>query len=416
MITLIVMSFCCMFMLVMISFVLGFHKGIIGNSVKSGTGHIQIHRTGFQSRLSPEYYLEGSDSLKKILEEENLIQHYAMRIKGLGLLSYTAKAQNFTMIGIQPEAESKISLFYKKKTSTVKGPLIEGEYLTEKDHEEGYPDGDSTKEFRLPGLLIGCKTASKFGINIGSKVVCTIQSLKGEIKQQLLVVRGIFKTLDDTYDRNAAFIHYKTAQKILDYSDKGYFSEIVVLAQDYSQMKPLAQNLRQKLAPETYEIFTWDDLNSTSLGFMKLQKVFLSIYIGILLAIAAVGISITVLMSIFERVIEFGVMRAVGMSNFRLIALILIESEWMAFISCILGGIMAFPSCYYLQNYGLDLSKFAEAASITPITLDATIYADVRFFSVLFCFAILLLLAFVVSLYPAIKASKIRIVEALTFV
>ena len=413
-ITLAVMIFCISIVIISICMAIGFYAGIINNSIKAGTGHIQIHKHRFHAMVNSKYYLKPDEMLFKALESDNRIRNYSLRIKGSGLVNHTSKSQNVTIIGIQPDKEPNISVFHKKPGKKTRGPLIKGDYLNDSDWREGM-DKD-TGVFHIPGLLLGYKTAEKFKAKIGTKVVVVLQSLTGEIKRHLFQVRGIYRTLLPAYDRGAVLIHYKIAQKLFDYSEKGYFSEVAVIVRNYEDMHPVAESLKTKLQHQDVEVLTWDEIHPNLLQFIALDRFYATFSVGILFVITAIGVVITLLMSIFERVREFGVMRSLGMTNAKLIALIMTESFWLALISSIAGLIIALPISYYYQVEGIDFSQFMAGADLWAMSLDTTVYMRVKAIPVMLCIGFTIFLTLLVSLYPGIKATRTQIVDALTFV
>ncbi|BBM82287.1 FtsX-like permease family protein [Candidatus Uabimicrobium amorphum] len=537
-ITIAVMSFSYFFILTTLCLAIGYHDGIITNSVKAGSSHIQVHKNEFASLFNPHYYMEHSEDVLNVVKENPDVLDYTLRIKGAGLVNYTSKAQNVTIVGVNPTTEVKVSILHKKNTPESKGPIVSGEYLTDKDWQEGYPkDADgiaiTSEEFRLPGILLGAKIAEKFNVRVGHKVVLTLQSLSGEIKQHLFRVNGIFKTLVPEYDKRTVFIHYKTAHKLFDYTAKsplskndidipelvhhlqepqndkyrflyeklskelrrqiqskqqknaefvsdlkrefnkllkstflpeekifshikipqemssldknatqdliqinrhileqsfaeiksrpqqGYFSEIAIICKNNDVIDAVAKDLKKSLQGKDFEILTWSQINPHLVEFITLDNIFMYFSIFVLIVVAAIGILIVVLMAIFERIYEFGIMRAMGMTPSRLIRLILIESIWIATISCVIGAIIAGPALYYLQVYGFDAALLAggeEGASFFAISIDTVIYSKAEFIPIVLSWIFIMLLTVVVSLYPAIKATKIKVIEAIRFV
>ena len=420
-ITLAVMALSCTFMLLMVCGAIGYHQEAINNSVKAGTGHIQIHRDGFFTMFTPRYFMEADPELIQLLDSEPQIQSYARRIKGPGLITYSTKAKNVTIIGIDPEREPKVSVFHKKPAE--KGPLIDGKYLSSDDWQEGYPDGDTSKNFHLQGVLVGYKIAKNFkmldakgNLKPNREVVLTLQSCSGEVHRNLFAVRGVFRTLMPEYDEGTVLIHYLSAQKLYGYAEKKRLSEIAIITKKGEYRHDLAAKLRKQLAGKGYEILTWDEMSRSIVEFLAMDNFFVFLFVGILFVVMAIGLLITLLASIFERMHEFGILRAIGLSPFRLAMLIMTESFWLSVLGCISGGIVSTPLLYLYIVYGIDMGAFMEEGiSLWAITLDTRLYAVVEPGPVALCLGFLVVFSLVVTLYPAIKASRINIIEAITF-
>lgn len=200
----------------------------------------------------------------------------------------------------------------------------------------------------------------------------------------------------------------------------GYFSEIVILATDNKQMNPLARRLREKFKTDEYEVLSWSQINPNLVEFIAIDSFFMYFSIGMLFVVTSMGVLITLLMAIFERVREFGIMRAIGMVPARLAGLIFMESLWLGLIGCLIGGLLAAVPLYLLVYHGLDVSKLVpagkEVSSMIAISLDPVIYGQADLVAILGCFSFLVTITLLVTLYPVAKAIRMNVVDALTFV
>jgi ABC-type antimicrobial peptide transport system permease subunit len=146
--------------------------------------------------------------------------------------------------------------------------------------------------------------------------------------------------------------------------------------------------------------------------FIELDDAFFYIIVLILFIVISVGILNTVMMSVFERVREFGVMMALGTRPRQVVRLVVQEAAVLALMGAALGALLGSVSLIVFAHTGIDLSRYAAGASalgITTTVIHPELTSRNLIFSDLSVVAVVLLVAF----YPAFKAARLRPVEAI---
>jgi ABC-type lipoprotein release transport system permease subunit len=187
-------------------------------------------------------------------------------------------------------------------------------------------------------------------------------------------------------------------------------SEIsIILAEQ--QITPVTTRLKEALPAETYEILTWRQLLPFLTAYLKILDVF--VYIWCLVVFIAMGFGIvnTTLMAVFERIREFGLLKSLGMKPWWIIREILTESLLLLIVGSIIGNILAFISVYALSDRGIDLSTLAAGTEFFGMT--RVIYPVLTATDLYIANLVVVILGLLVSIYPAVKASRFSPVEAM---
>jgi ABC-type lipoprotein release transport system permease subunit len=285
------------------------------------------------------------------------------------------------LVGIDPEREAEVSL--------VADSITEGRYL----------DGNGRR------VVIGEELARRLVVGLGDKIVVSAQDLAGDLNGQAMRVGGLFRSPSRELDRNTLFVHLDQAQQLLGLGQA--IAEIVVIADERGSIPGLRGALEERL-PEL-EVRSWDQLQPILVylvDFAEQSAVF--VYLAIFVAMAF-GIANVLLMAVFERVREIGVMMAVGLSRRRLVVTIMAESVFVTFVGVITGFAVALATVAALQD-GIDLSYFSEG--LTAYGVGSRIVPVLRVEDFTMPGAVALVTAAVASAWPALRAVRLRPAEA----
>ncbi|MCI5126600.1 MAG: FtsX-like permease family protein, partial [Candidatus Electrothrix sp. AR5] len=151
-------------------------------------------------------------------------------------------------------------------------------------------------------------------------------------------------------------------------------AQVAVLLHDEGQIAGLQQELHEKF-PEL-DVQRWDELYPALLQSRVMMEGFNLITNLLIFCVAALGIFGVMLVSVLERLREFGIMLAIGTRFSEICTIILAESFFMGFIGFGLGSLIGFSTLYYFKIHGLDLSVFSDA--FEAFGMDAVTYAIIR--------------------------------------
>lgn len=367
----------------------GIAVGMVKNGIATLTGHIQIHHKGYRDDPAIENSLTGfqMETIKKALSQSLPPgAQWTKRVRVNAIANNARHSSGVTMVGIDPQAEAKVSF--------IGTAISEGRYLSSKDFN---------------GILVGQALMEKFETKIGRKLVLMSQDKNQEIASRAFRIVGVFRAEMESTEKHYVFIHQSASQKMLRLGNG--ISEISILLTDGFNNLTAYEDLKSALPSETFEVHSWRELLPFQTAYLRILDGFMWFWFLVVFVAMGFGIVNTTLMAVFERMREFGLMKALGMKPWWILREVLVESCLLLICGIIIGNFLGFLSVYALSGNGIDLSALAAGAEYAGMT--RIIYPAVAIKDVVVANSTVLLLGLIVSLYPAIKASRFTPVEAL---
>lgn len=353
---------------------------MISNAIKSDSGEISLFAKNYRSEKDIKLQIKNTEEIEQILEQKPDIKSYSKKILSQGLIATAKYNKNTNIYGIDLEKE--------KIHSSLDTYIIEGEY------DFGNRDN---------GVIIGFTLAKKLKIRIGKKVILSAQNTHNEVSSIALKVTGIIKTNNMSFDESGVFIDYKRAEKFLGIENP---NQISILFYNFknSSLQDMQNSL--KAYKNDIDIFSWDDLYPALLQSRDLMSTFTYISYIIVFCTATIGIFGVVLVSVLERLKEFGILQAIGTRFHLIVAMIFFESFFIGFIGFLLGSIAGGLHLWYFSIFGLDLSSFSDA--LIEFGMDSIFYANIKVEYFILAFIAVFLANFLSILIPLriIKKSK----------
>jgi putative ABC transport system permease protein len=374
----------------------GFVRQMADNAVSTRLADLAVHAQGYRKNPDPQRNLpDGGREIADALERFPGA-HAAPRLIGDGLLQSSRRSSRIVLVGVDPLLEARVSI--------VPQALIEGRMPTRT------PPGVAR---RLPGIAIGAAMAERLRVKVGDKVVV---HTPGEDGLGAFRVSGIFRTSSSEFDRSTAFVRLEDAQRLLALPDR--VTEVVVALDDRDTLPELRRRASAELAlahPElALEVLTWQEREPRMAAMLELMaNTSWIIYAAVFVAMAF-GIANALLMMVYERIREFGMLRALGLSARGLLALVLLESVLMTVIGTALGLAIGVPIVLWVGHVGLDMSRFA--AGMTEFGIGTRVYAQLEPRDVAMPVGVALVTAVLAALWPAWKAVRLRPAEAIRHV
>jgi len=365
----------------------GFHEQMVDNSVRAEIGHIEIHRAGYQHDPALLKTLPDPQLIEQVVPHTPHLRGYSFRVLGDGLASTADNSAGVSIVGIDPRAERTVT--------TIDRAVIAGKFLDARMHRP---------------ILIGERLAQTLNAHLDDKVVLVVQAADGSMGAQLFHVAGIFRSGSPELDRGVVYLLRNDAQSL--FVLPGGLTEAAILL-DSSQSVAQAQNyLTRRLSGKGVEVLPWYVVEPFLRQFIQLDDAFFYIIVLILFFVIAVGILNTVMMSVFERVREFGVMMALGTRPGQVVRMVVQEAAALGLFGVALGAAVGSGLTILFAYTGINLAHYAEGASalgITTTVIRPELTASNLVFSDLSVFCVVLL----VALYPAMKAAALKPVEAI---
>jgi putative ABC transport system permease protein len=355
------------------------------STIQSRFGHIQVTRPGYfeSGRSDPFSYLlpQGSGE-RRLIENMPHVETVAPRLNFNGLISHGDTTLSFMGQGVVPERERKVS----RRLTVVQGADLAA--------------GD------ISGVLIGKGLAESLGVGPGDKVVLLATASYGGMNAIEAEVRGIFQTSSKPFDDSALRIPIEAARRLLHVDGAHTW---VILLDDTDQTNAVLQRLRARFsgAERGFQFTPWYDLAD----FYKKVVVLFSAQMNLVYLIIALIITVSIvnvlIMSVLERTPEIGTVLALGVKRANVLRLFVDEGLLLG----IIGGCAGLALGYLL---GTAISAIGIPMPPSP-GMDFSFTGRIRITPHLAWRALLLAVSATVlgSLYPAWKASRLQIVDAL---
>lgn len=351
---------------------------LIETATKTMTGEAQIHRKGFLDSSNTSLYLSNVSEIESFLEKDNHIAGYATRTMSGGMISSSYNRTGGLIVGVSPEMESSVS-----KLSEA---IVAGNYLT----------GASSE------ILMGKELVELLEVKLGDRIVITLSEVDGGgLSQALFKLSGIFNFGIRQLDSSMVVISLARSREILGMLDSAH--EIVVQFTGADDHKNPDLAVFQKLNTDEIETVGWLDSAPQMASMIKFID-FSAFLIGLILFfVAAIGIINSMFMSIYERIYEFGVVKALGTEPRQIFELIVCEAFLLAILGLIFGFIIGTPIIWYFSIHGIPFGDL-QFQGLTIADKIKTVMTPAQFT----IFPLWMIgLTLVASIYPAIFAAKI---------
>lgn len=326
----------------------GMTEQMINNAIRSDSGQVSIYEKDFREKREVSNQIINIEKLETDLKQNKHVETYVKRVISSGLVATAKYSKSAFICGMDLEAE--------KINSQLDQYMKEGVYSFGKKNK---------------GAILGFKLAQKLKIKVGKKIIVSSQDVNGDIASVSLKVKGIIKTNNLGFDENGVLLHIDKAKEFMGVSG---VSQVLIMMNDFSQVKIFKKELEEKHKDIT--IYDWREVYPALIQTRELMELFSYLSYSIVFFTAAIGIFGVVLVSVLERLREFGILRAIGTKFSQIVAMIFFESFFIGLIGFILGVILGGLTLYYYSIYGLDLRSFSDA--LDEVGIDAIAYAIIK--------------------------------------
>ncbi|MGD8368536.1 MAG: ABC transporter permease [Desulfobacterales bacterium] len=358
------------------------------NGIATLTGHLQIHAAGFRKDPVIENRITSPEKVYRALAALPGDAHWAERIRVSAVASNARHSAGVTLVGIDPVREAAVSF--------IGDAVGQGRYLQQTDPL---------------GIVVGEALARKFETRIGHKLVLMSQDARGEIASRAFRIVGTYRAELESTEKQFVFVHIGAAQQMLGVGDD--ICEVAVLLGSHRQVDETAARLRRQLPGDAYTVETWKDLLPIVQAMLQMHDSFIFIWFLAVFIAMGFGLVNTILMAVFERMREFGLMRALGMRARLVVAEVLAESFFLLVIGMAAGNFFGLLSVLALSVRGIDLSAFS--AGMEFVGMSRVVFPLLTMHDIVTANVTVFFMGLAVSLYPAIKAARISPVEAMVY-
>ena len=359
---------------------------MIDDAINTLSGHVQVHAPGYLDDPSIEHSIpavEDNPHLQQLLDSTQ-VTAWSQRVRVPAVIRSERDVYGVTLIGIDPEREVGLSF--------IADSVNEGRYLETAADKQ---------------VLVGRKLLEQLETKPGRRIVLMSQDPDNNIAERGFRIAGVFDADLQATETGYVFAGIDTVRKMLRMGD--VVSEISLLGTDYRDVDGLAQEVQT--VSDYGETKTWLQLDPYMASMLNVMDGFIFIWFGVIFLALSFGLVNTLLMAVFERTREIGLIQALGMQPGSILFMVLVESLIMLLIGLFAGNLLSWLTILPIRD-GIDISGVSEGLEWAGMS--STLSPSVLASDVLLANSIVLVLGVAASLLPAWRASRKVPVEAIT--
>lgn len=368
----------------------GFNNAIAANAVRVLGGNIQVHAAGYRAKVDSNPLLPLADDaavVKAALAQPDVVAA-SRRIQTGGLVSNREGAFSMSIIGIEPEAEAPVSLIAEH--------IVDGRYLEPTDEDV---------------ILIGQGLAEALSINVGDRVTMVGSDIHKQNRQRTMTVIGIYDVGIPSIEKGTAYISLSEAQSL--FNLRGQSTEVQITLKKVGTESAVAAALTPHLPG--YEIESWEK-NYPELGnAINRKSLVMDIFSVIIVMIAGIGILNLLMMAVYERTREIGLLGAMGLKPRQIATTFVLEGALIGIVGVIAGIAIGLAINLSFGKVGLDYSQFAGVTEYMAL-ISGRVYPTLGVSKLFWRAGVVAGIAALAALIPAMIASRREPSEALHYV
>ena len=371
-------------MIFMTALMRGMVDDMLLNGIRSLPGEVQIHHPLYRDDPSINNSIPApSAELLDALQIPEVVA-WTSRVRVSAVIQSERDSRGIILLGVEPASEIAVSFDSDS--------IIEGRFLEDSNDR---------------GLVIGAKMAEHLETRLGKRVVVMSQDPDNNIADRGFRVVGIYKAKLASLEETYVYAGRDTIQKLLNI--KNLVSEIAVTGNDYRNTDKWYPQIN-KAAGHDVETLPWYEVNSYLGSMMAMMDGFVLVWIIVIFLALSFGLVNTLVMAVFERIREIGLMQALGMRPTMILYQILLESFLLLFIGLLLGNIIAVATIIPLQS-GIDISAVAKGMEMMGTS--SMLYPALKIEDMVLANMIVIILGLLTSILPAWRAASYDPIKAL---
>jgi len=371
-------------MIFMTALMRGMVDDMLNQGIRNLPGHIQIQHPEFLDDPSVVNSMDEPDGELLIALNQPGAKRWASRIKVPAVIASERESRGINLIGVEAEAESGIS--------GIPAQISAGRFL-ESNHDKG--------------VVIGAKLAQRLETRLGKRVVVMSQDPDNNISERGFRVVGIYRAEMPGLEEYNVYAALGSLQKLL--RIEGRVSQVILVDEDYRDIDTLYRRI-ERVTPATLDIKPWYEIDSYLAAMFNMMDGFVLVWVIIIFLALSFGLVNTLVMAVFERVREIGLIQALGMRPQLIVYQILLESLMLLLIGLLIGNGLALITVKPLES-GLDVSAVAEGMAMMGV--GSVLYPKLTLDDMLLANSVVIVLGILTSILPAWRAAHLDPVRAL---
>jgi len=372
-------------MIFMTALMRGMVSQMVADGISALPGHVQAHHPDYRDDPSVANLIAVSDADLSERFSAAGFTGWATRVRVPAVITSEYDSRGVTLLGVDPLRERGLTF--------VDYDAVEGRFLDSVD--------DS-------GIVIGRKLATTLNTKVGKRIVLMSQDPDNEIADRGFRVVGLFDANVTAYEESYVFVGKTTTQKMLRIGDQ--VSELVVLGDDFRDVEAEYKRTAELVGGRA-EVLRWIELDAYLGTMLNVMDGFVFVWIVVIFLALSFGLVNTLVMAVFERVREIGLMLALGMRPIYILGQIVVESLLLLAIGLAMGSALAWAAVQPMKD-GVDLSIVGDGMEMWGMS--SVLYPELILSDVVLANVVVLVLGFFASLSPAWRAAHYEPIEAIT--
>ncbi len=363
-------------------------RGMVDQMIEDGIdalpGQVQVHHRAFRDDPVIDHRIpEPGTAIVKALESPE-VTAWTSRLRVPAMISSERNSRGVTLLGVDPQGEFALGFD--------PGSIVEGRFLESRDDN---------------GLVIGRKLLERLETRLGKRVVVMSQDPENDIADRGFRIVGVYRAKLSSLEESFVYGGLETVQALL--GVPGAVSEIAFAGHDYREIGPLYRRISAVYGADM-EVLPWTELDTYLGMMMKMMDGFVLVWMVVIFLALSFGLVNTLMMAVFERVREFGLMQALGMKPSTILYQVLLESLMLLALGLLIGNALAVATVLPVRD-GIDISSVAEGMEMMGAS--SVLYPALKAKDLLMANAVVIVLGILTSLMPAWRASRYRPAEAI---
>ena len=368
----------------------GQHSHWIDQVVRAYPGHVEVSLAGYRDNRTLDYSMILDPVRAAALDHVSNIRGWAPRLESWALAIPDTEAsvgRAAWLVGVDPARESALS--------SLAGTVKQGRFLNGGDEFE---------------VVLGELLAENLGASPGDQVILLSTDYYGSQAADRFRVVGTISVGQADFDGYAAILRLDQLQAFVEYEG---LSHVAFFADEGDRSAGIRDEVEGIFGNDEFEVVAWQQLVPDVVQLVLIDDISAWFMLVLLLIVIGFGLFNTVLMSVFERVREFGMMRAVGVSPGRIFRLVMLESLLLSAIGVVIGAALALPGIAYMRSHPILITDLSLIAAMRAFEIDPVIPFDLKGIHLMGTPLAILGIAGVAALLPALRASRGQPVDAL---
>lgn len=356
----------------------GMISRIVSSSIENDISDMQIHSKAYAISEELKDVFDVEVINRAIETNKDKIEASAFRVRTEAMAASANSNYQVALYGIDTTME--------KHVTNISDLIIDGQYF-----------GTKTK---LKEIVVGKKLVDELKVKLGSKIVLSFADMNGDIMYESFKVVGIFKTSNSEFDKMNTYVLSDDLVPILKTGENKYHEAAFRISE--GNLDVVFNDVSGDL--KDYEVKRWFEINPNLKAMQAMMDLSTFIMIIIVLVALIFGVINTMLMVVMERKKELGMLRALGMNNFSISRMIVLETVFLSIIGGLIGNALSFVAIKYFGKVGIKFESAKEGLESMGVgdtifpALEATTYLSITI--------LVLITALIASIFPVRRALK----------